>query len=391
MSLTSGDAGNSRVGSDHVNWVCKYVVVKVNLINQALLNLILSGNVQSPLLRFFVRDRTTGSETEITRAVTNVTVRQNKRGSKASWTATFKPERISPTFTDLWLTDLSADFNKFVVIRAGYIFEGVEVLVPILTGVKLDRLPYYGRESSSIVLNGFDFGELVEGVPGVHSGYTQAKDLMIFLLNQAGVTSMDFTGFTDFSISGIEFNNNNALEIFERLSNFYGEFTWYFDGDGTFVARDLPVDTTPKYLIQNNTLFEPSSNARDKITEVVVTGNGSVVTRRTDSADRQKYGGIRRVNLQNSIILSEAEAIIAADNLINESRKDRGGFSTSFNPFLFIDDIVTLNHEENSGNRDYRITGWTHSFSASETSINAHSRYSAESVDYEAPTIGTVI
>jgi len=390
MSLTSGEVGSAVIGSDHVDWVCKYLQVKTNLINEDLLNSILTGNFQNPMVRVYSEDATTGVQTEIV-GMSFISIRNNKRSTKGTFSATLKPEKLGASYTTLYETELPANNTKYFVVKAGYIFEGSEILVPILKGVIKDRRPTYGRASTSINFNGFDFAELLDQTIGVFNGYATAKTLMTYVLNLAGLNAADFSQFTDFSISGVDFNNNTGLEVVERLSTYKGEFTFYFSGAGTLVVKDLPTDTDSKYTYPSTNLqgFSPTSSSRDKITEVVINGTNVAITRQTDSTDRAKWGGINRVNLQNSIITTTSAAETAGDNLINESRKEKGSFNAVYNPFLYIDDIITTDFAD-SGDTKYRIEGVTHTFRATDNTLSTRSRLAVEDVDYTAPTITTV-
>jgi hypothetical protein len=92
--------------------------------------------------------------------------------------------------------------------------------------------------------------------------------------------------------------------------------------------------------------------------------------------------------LQNSLIASDAEAIVAADRIINESRKKNCNFSVPFNPFVVTDEIVSVQHEEISGAVKYRITGFTHWFDGNQAT--AKTSIQCEEVSPTVPAIYTV-
>jgi len=389
MTLTSGEPGNAIVGSDHVGWICKYSMVRANVINQALLDSLLTGNCHSPVARVYLEDSATAVQTEIGQLTTFFRAENQKSSFKGVFSGTVRPEKLSSSYTNLYRSNMTPTLANYFIIKAGYHFDGSEILVSLFKGVMKDRAATYGT-TAGLNINGFDFADRLEGAPGIWSGddYPTAQSLAIAILNSAGITTYSFNGFTDFSISGISFNNQNGLDTITRLAGFQGTTSWYFDGAGIFNMSDVPTDTTVKYDYSNAPAqsLEFQTTSRDIITDVNIVGNGIALQRQTDSSDQALYGFINNVH-QNSIISTQAEAIAAADLIINESRKNDVSLTVAFNPFLVIDDVININHAETGdADKKYRVTGFTHFFDA-ET---FKTRITAEEVSPTLPTINTV-
>lgn len=389
MTIHTGDLGSvTVVGSDHVGWQSTYSTLLVNIVNSDLIDAILSGNVLEPMVRVYLEKLSDGSLTEIGTITTYCRAENKKQSRKGVFSGTLKPEKISSEFTDLFTTESFPSYDYSMVIKAGYIWEGTEVLAPIFKGVSKDRFSSYGRGGGSLNLNGFDYTEKLETTYGTWSGtsYGTAQNLVTAILNDAGLIDYDFSGFTDFSISGVEFVNNNGLEVISRIAG-YSVVSWYFDGDGTFIMRDIPTDTDVKYDYSDAPAqsLEIITSSRQILTQVNVVGNGVTIVRQTDSDDVKKYGLINQP-IQNTLISTQAEAITAADNLINERRKQKIALTTSFNPFIYIDDIISVSHQEIGDDQKYRITGFTHWFNGQ----SAKTRMEAEEVNPTLPTILTV-
>lgn len=339
-------------------------------------------------IRVYVDDVLTGSSTEIGNNVVFVRCQMERETAKGSFAITVRPEKTTTTFTNLWLQDVIPSISKRIKLRAGYLLSGVENLTTIFRGIIKDRNSAWGRSGGGINITGFDHADALEQVTGTWSGttYGTAKPLMIKILNDALLTEWNFDGFTDFSIAGVEFVNDNGLQVFQRLKQ-YSQYSFYFDGLGTFVCRDIPTDTTTKYDYSNkgmnNIAFQFSS--REIVSEVNVVGNGISVLRRTGLSDQQTYGRKNQF-LQNSIITTTAEAEAAADKIISESRKKNCNFQVPFNPYLVTDDIVAVTHEEISGSVKYRVTGFTHWFDGA----TAKTSISCEEVSPTVPATYTV-
>lgn len=389
MTIRRGTIQNSYVSSDHVGWQTVGFFVTLDLRNQTLIGAYFNGDPLIPICRVSVEKVSTGVETQIPGLVISLRVSTNKDSNRGTFSFHLKPKKLGTDFSNLFGTELDTSYDYFVKIKAGYIIGGNEILVPLMKGHTLDRFPAFGPNSSAMTIHGADFSEKLEKTTGIISGITTAVGVLTRVNNNAGLNLINTMNYTDFTLpTGFSFNNNNGLEIINRIADFNGA-VWYFDGSGIFTIRDKDnlENPTEDYSLPTSrvNVFKPDKTIRRVLTRVNIVGDGVSKTRQTDSADRAKFGENRPKTIQNSLITTEAQAISVADIEINDSRKDKGSMVVDFFPYFYIQTIVKTSHQEVGTDIKYRVNGFTHFFNG-ETKIFKTS-LSSERTDFDNPNI----